>query len=160
MFDKWNLQPIYEGFDDPAFAQDLESLKRVAADIQALAAGLPAMEPKEGLTRGIALQEQADALVGKLYGYSSLRQAADTKNPEAGSAMGRVMAVYSDLAAPNAAFQDWASKLPNLMELVDGDENLRDYHFLFANLAEQSKYLLEGRGEEIMAKLHLSGGDA
>lgn len=160
MFDKWNLHPIYQGFDDPAFAQDLASLKQAAEEIKALAAGLSGMEPKEGLTRGIALQERADALVGKLYGYSSLRQAADTKDPEAGSAMGRVMAVYSDLAAPYAAFQDWASKLPNLMELVDGDENLRDYHFLFANLAEQSKYLLEGRGEEIAAKLHLSGGDA
>ena len=45
-----------------------------------------------------------------------------------------VMAVVSSLAAPQAAFKDWASKLPNLMELVTGDEMLKEYTFLFENI--------------------------
>jgi pepF/M3 family oligoendopeptidase len=74
--------------------------------------------------------------------------------------MGRVMALYSNVAAPFAAFKEWATKLPNLMELVEKDEQLKDYTFLFHNMADSSKYMLPGIGEAVMAKLGMSGGDA
>ena len=156
----WNLDPIYKGFDDPAFAADLAALKDKVAEINTFAAQLPGSSALEGLTRGIALQEQFVDLVGKLAGYASLRQAANTRDPEAGSRMGQVMQLYSGVAAPFAAWKDWASKLPDLQEIVVKDENLRPYTFLFQNLAESSQHLLPGMGEEIMAKMGLSGGDA
>ena len=156
----WNLDPIYKGFDDPAFDADMQALKGKVEEIVAFAAQLPALSAQEGLTRGIALQEQFIDLVSKLAGYASLRQSANTRDPEAGSKMGQVMQLYSGVAAPLAAWNDWVSKLPNLQELVVNDENLQDYAFLFKNLAESSQYLLPGRGEEIMAKMGLSGGSA
>ena len=156
----WNLDPIYKGFDDPAFEADMVALKNKAEEIVAFAAQLPHVEAVEGLTKGIALQEQFTDLVGKLAGYASLRQAANTRDAEAGSKMGQVMQLYSSVAAPFAAWNDWASKLPNLQDLVVNDGNLRDYAFLFQNLAESSQYLLPGIGEEIMAKMGLSGGNA
>lgn len=156
----WNLDPIYTGFDDPAFASDLEALKKTVSDMTDLTAALDTAEPTEGLRRCVALWEQSEKLVGKLANYASLRQAADTKSPEAGSAMGRIMGVYSGMAAPNARFQNWASKLPDLMDRVDGDDFLRDYHFLFEKMQENSRYLLPGQGEEIMAKMEMSGGSA
>ncbi len=156
----WNLDPIYKGFDDPAFDADMAALKEKAAEISAFAAELNALSPTQGLTQGIRLQEQFAELVSKLAGYASLRQAANTRDPEAGSRMGQVMQLYSGVAAPFAAWKDWASKLPGLQEIVVKDENLRDYAFLFQNLAESSQYLLPGMGEEIMAKMGLSGGDA
>ena len=160
MNETWNLDPIYKGFDDPAFEADMAALKQEAEAINAFIAELPSLEPIEGLRRGIALQERFNDLVNKLAEFASLRQAANTKDPAAGSQLGRVMALYSTVAAPLAAFKDWASKLPNLMELVKGDENLVDYTFLFENMAESSKYLLPGIGEAVAAKLSLSGGDA
>jgi len=156
----WNLDPIYKGFDDPAFEADMAALKQEAENINAFAAELPDLEPVDGLRRGIALQERFSDLVAKLAEFASLRQSANTKDPMAGSQLGRVMAQYSTVAAALATFKDWASKLPNLMELVKGDENLRDYTFLFENMAESSKYLLPGIGEAVAAKLSLSGGDA
>ena len=156
----WNLDPIYKGFDDPAFEADMNALKDAVAKINAFADTLAQIEPLTGLKQGIALQEQFADLVGKLAGYASLRQSADTKNPEAGSQMGRVMALYSGVAAPFAAFKDWATKLPDLMELVKGDEDLQVYTFYFANMKDSSKYLLPGIGEAVMAKMGMSGGDA
>ncbi len=160
MNEVWNLDPIYKGFDDPAFAADMDALKAEVEKINATVAQLSSLEPIDGLRQGIALQERFSALVGKLAGYASLRQVANTKDSSAGSQMGRIMGLYSGVAAPFAAFKDWASKLPNLMELVEHDENLKDYTFLFRNMAESSRYLLPGVGEAVMAKLHLSGGDA
>lgn len=156
----WNLDPIYKGFDDPAFASDLKELAHQVEAITSLAARLPEMEALTGLREGIAIQESISELAGKLANYASLRQAADTRDPEAGSQMGRVMAVYSGAAAPMAAFQDWAAKLPDLMEAASQDETLRDYAFLLGNLKENSCYLLSGSGEAVMARLRLSGSDA
>ena len=160
MNEVWNLDPIYKGFDDPAFGADMDALKELVSDITAFAAALDQTSPVDTLRRGIALQEQFYELVNKLAGYASLRQAADTKDAEAGSQMGRIMSLYSGVAAPFAAFKEWATKLPNLMELVDGDADLKDYHFLFENMRKSSKYLLPGIGEAVMAKMSMSGGNA
>ena len=160
MNDVWNLDPIYKGFDDPAFAADMAALEGCAKELTDFAGQLADAQPLEGLRKGIALQEKFSDLVNKLAGYASLRQSANTRDPEAGSRMGQIMAIYSGVAAPLAAMQEWASKLPDLMELVTGDENLKDYTFLFANEKESSRYLLPGIGEAVMAKLQLSGGSA
>ena len=156
----WNLDPIYTGFDDPAFDADMKLLKKKVEEIGVSITELAGMSPMEGLTCGIALQEEFAALVSKLAGYASLRQAANTRDSEAGSRMGQVMQLYSGVAAPLAAWKDWASKLPDLQELVVKDEILRQYSFMFKNLADSSRYLLPGMGEEIMAKMGLSGGNA
>ena len=156
----WNLDPIYKGFDDPAFEGDLEKLKQKVAEISAFTAGLADAEPLAGLKQGITLEEEVNSLAYKLAGYASLRQAANTRDPQAGSQMGRIMGVISAVAAPEAAFKSWASNLPNLMELVEQDELLKQYTFLFKNMADSSRYLLAGRGEEIMARMGLSGGSA
>ena len=160
MNEVWNLDPIYNGFDDAAFAADMESLKEKLGEINAFAEKLPNMAAVDGLREGIALQEAFFTLVSKLAGYASLRQAANTRDSEAGSRMGQVMALYSGVAAPFAAFKDWASKLPDLMELVKADEDLKDYTFMFENMADSARYLLPGVGEAVMAKMSLSGGDA
>lgn len=49
----WNLDPIYTGFDDPAFASDLEALKKTVSDMTDLTAALDTAEPTEGL-RGVS----------------------------------------------------------------------------------------------------------
>ena len=139
MNEVWNLDPIFKGFDDPAFEADMQEMKSLVERIGAFAEGLPQMEAVAGLTEGIALQERFFELVGKLAGFASLRQAADTRDSEAGSRMGQVMQLYSGVAAPFAAFKDWATKLPNLMELVKADENLKDYTFMFENMADAAR---------------------
>ncbi len=160
MNEVWNLEPIYRGFDDPAFAQDLQKLKSLITDTESFMAGLETAEPLQGLKEGIRLQEEMSDLAGKLAQYAILRQNANSKDNEAGSCVGRVMAEYSRMAAPVAAFQDWAAKLPDLMDLVRSDEGLARYEFLFANMADSARYLLPGRGEEILAKMQLTGGNA
>ena len=156
----WNLDPIYKGFDDAAFGADMTQLEKTAGELTAFAEKLTEKEPLAGLREGIALQEKFSELIGKLAGYASLRQAANTRDADAGSKMGQIMAVYSTVAAPMAAYRQWASGLPNLMELVEQDENLKDYTFLFAKEKESSRYLLPGIGEAVMAKMELSGGSA
>ena len=160
MNDVWNLDPIYLGFQDPSFEADLAALKQAVADFAAFIPTLSDIDPLQGLKDAIAHQEKIMTIGSKLMEYAMLRQAANTLDAEAGSRTGQIMAVLSNLAAPQAAVQEWASKLPNLMELVKQDEVLTEYTFLFENISMNSRFLLPGMGEEIMAKMTLSGGNA
>ena len=156
----WNLDPIYLGFDDPAFSQDMEQLRSAVSRMEQFVQNLEGAEPTETLRTGIALEEEVFELAEKLAGFAQLRQAANTKDAEAGSRMGQIMAIFSAFAAPEAALKAWASKLPNLMELVNADPQLQAYSFLLSNMQLSSRYLLPGQGEKIMAMMEMSGGNA
>ena len=160
MNEVWNLEPIYKGFDDSAYLADFAALERKVAAYADFAKELDTLNPEDALCRGIALEEDLEALAGKLAGYASLCQAANTRDAQAGSQMGRIMAAISLCAAPQAAFHSWAAGVENLMELVRSNAFLSEYAFLFENIAESSRYLLPGLGEEIMARMSLSGGNA
>ena len=160
MNEVWNLDVIYKGFEDPAFEQDLALLKEKAEKYAAFAAGLADTEPLEGLKTGILLEEELTLLANKLAEYAMLRQSADARDPQSGSQFGRIMSVISSLAAPQAAFKDWASKLPDLLELAEKDEVLAQYRFLFSKMKESSKFLLSTQAEAVAAKLQISGGNA
>ena len=160
MNEVWNLNPIYTGFDDPAFAEDMQLLEGKVKEMAAFSQSLADTDPLTGLKTGIALEEAVMLLASKLAGYAQLRQSTNTRDPEPGSRMGQIMALLSATAAPQAAFRAWASKLPALMELVRSDADLIQYEYLFTNIVENSKYLLPGLGEEIMARMQMSGGDA
>ena len=160
MNEVWNLDPIYKGFDDPAYEQDVAKAKECIDAYVAFMGQLNEKDPAVALHEGIALEEQISYFVEKLGLYASLRQSTNSRDPEAASQLGRLMGMYSAIAAPEAAFREWASKLPNLMELVENDESLKEYGFLFTKISESSRYLLSGQGEEIMARMRLSGGSA
>ena len=160
MNEVWNLDPIYRGFDDPAFEADFSALKEKIGEFDAFTRSLEEQDALTGLRTGIELQDALFYLANKLGLYASLRQSADTRDGAASSAMGRFMAVISDVAAAQAAFKDWAARIPDLMDIVRGDDDLRDYEFYFSKTSDTSRYLLPGRGEEIMARMELSGGNA
>ena len=156
----WNLDPIYTGFDDPNFEGDLACMKAAISDFDEFTRTMPGVEPLDGLHCGIGLLEKIFSLGNKLILYASLRQEADSRDTAAASQLGRIMGVYSAVAAPEASFKSWAAQVEGLMDLVRGDEDLKDYEFLFERIADGARYLLEGRGEEIMARMNLSGGNA
>ena len=160
MNEVWNLEPIYRDFDDPAFSDDLQQLRRLAQEYNTFAAEVSAMDALEGLKQGICWQENLMALTMKLFDYAQLRQSTDTRDTRAGSYAGQIMQILSSTAGAEAAWKVWATAQPELMDLVRGDESLREYEFLFENLLKGSTHLLGEKGEEIAAKLTLSGGNA
>ena len=160
MNEVWNLEKLYQGFDDPSFSEDLQALRRVAQQYNGFAAKIAELSSLEGLKQGIDWQEKLTALAMKLFDYAQLRQTTDTRDSRAGSYMGQIMQILSSTAGAEAAWKTWAAAQPDLMELVRGDESLKDYEFLFENLLEGSAHLLGEKGEEIAAKLSMSGGNA
>lgn len=160
MNEVWNLDVIYRGFDDPAFAADMEKLEKLVKDYAAFAGKLDRQAPLDGLKKGIALEEALTVLTAKLGEYASLRQSVNTRDAEAGSRLGQVMQRISGAAGAQAQWREWVSKIPDLMVLVAGDETLKDYTFLFERLLRNSTHLLGSLGEQISARLSMSGSSA
>ena len=160
MNEVWNLDSLYHGFDDPAFSADLAELKAMTEGYAAFAEKLPQMDALTLLREGILWEEKLTALARKLATYAQLRQAADTRNTECGSQLGRIYQILSDTAGPEALWKEWAAKQDGLMDLVTGDDMLKEYTFLFENLQKESTHLLGALGEEVSARMQLSGGNA
>ena len=160
MNEVWNLDPIYRGFDDPAFAADLQTLREMAREYNEFAAQLGNMESAEGLKEGILWQEKLMDLAKKLVDYAQLRQAVDTRDNQAGSYLGQAMQILSTTAGAEALWKEWAAKQPGLLEIVREDELMASYRFFFENLLKGSVHLLGEKGEEISARLSMSGGNA
>ncbi len=160
MNDLWNLDPIYRGFDDPAFLRDRDTFKTQLLQFSDFTKHLTQGEPLETLRAGLTRLESVITLGSTLGLYASLRQSADTRDAQASSMMGQLFGMFSDLAAPEAAFRSWASTVPDLQELVEQDPLLKEYRFLLSNLSRTSRFLLPGIGEEVAAKYALSGGKA
>lgn len=156
----WNLDPLYLGFDDPKFESDLKHLGQLVEEFTQFTQTLSCLEPAQALRQGIEMQENINNLGGKLAEFASLRQSADTKDTAAGSNMGRIMAAFSRCAGPDAAFQQYAAKLPNLDELIAGDPLLTEYAFMLREMRDNDRYLLSTLGEEISARLRMSGTSA
>lgn len=157
---EWNLEPIYKGFEDPAFEADMEKLSAIVKELPDFVEKLPQMEVLEGLRGGVELLEKLEKTIGKLALYASLRQAVDTRDTQAGSAMGRIMGIYSGVAAANAELEAWIAAVPNLQELAQEDEVLKEYGFVLKEIVDRSRYLLPSKAEAVMARMSLSGGDA
>ena len=160
MNEVWNLDRIYRGYEDPAFAADLQQLRDLAQGYNNFAAQLSQLNTLTGLKEGIAWQEKITELAMKLFGYAQLRQSTDTRDPKSGSYIGQIMQILSTTAGSEAAWKTWASAQETLTETVQADPDLKEYTFLFENLRKGSVHLLGEKGEEISAKLSMSGGSA
>lgn len=155
----WNLNPIYTGFDDPRFEEDLQALRRTVRDLEELTQHLTG-DSAALLKRGLTLQEHLQELAEKLLCYAELRQAACTTDAETGSKIGKIMGVYSDSAAPVAAFEGWLAAIPDLDSLIASDPLFEEYRFILERKKLGSLHLLPGIGEKVMAKLKISGSNA
>ena len=73
MNDRWNLDPIYKGFQDPGFTGDMQAL---AEALQAFADYAQKLTQRtdslEALREGVALQEKIAVLADKLATYTRL----------------------------------------------------------------------------------------
>ena len=160
MNEVWNLDRMYAGFDDPKFEADFAAFKSKIQEFVEFTKNLENQEPLEGLRKGVRLQEELEFVGDTLSSYPHLRTATNTKDNEAGSQLGRIMSTYSNMAGAGVAFRNWVCTIPNLMELVSGDEFLKDYTFLFSNMQDMRQYELSAEASQVSAKMRLSGSSA
>ena len=156
----WNLDILYTGFDTVEFKNDMDRLNETIPEYIALSEKASTLSPKELLTEHVRLSEELSELSEKIGIYASLRTSANTRDSEAASMLGRLMAATSATAAPSAVIEKAISEIPNLEEIVDSTPELAEYKYLIMNIKRDSKYLLSDKEENIFTRMSISGASA
>ncbi len=156
----WDLSILYNGFDDPRYAEDLSALDSEAKALADFAKDAASMDKSEFLVSFISKTENITSLANKLAIFANLRYSANTADVEAASALGRVMAIISATAAPSAALSKLIASFDDLEKIIDSTPALAEYKYYLMNILRDSKYLLSEGEETVFAKLNLSGASA
>ncbi len=156
----WDLSILYDGFDTPEYRADLQKLGELAPELAALAGRVGELAPADLVTEYIRLNEALSELTEKLAIYASLRSSANTRDSEANSMLGRIMALTSTLSAPSAVIEKAISEIDDLEGLVDSTPALAEYKYLVMNIKRDSRYLLSDKEENVLARMSISGASA
>ena len=157
---KWSLDALYTGFEDEHFLADWKKLEELCTRYQERTACLGGAAPAAEIRAVLELQEELEELAERLGIYAGLRQAADTKDTQSASVFGRLKGELAEIVGAQTAFRQFVAKQENLDAIIASDPVLTEYRYLLTNIRKDSRYLLEQKEEEIMARMDLSGASA
>lgn len=160
MNSEWSLDELYKGFDDPKFAADLAKYDEMIAKINEFAGKISDMQPLDALKTYIAGSESSMQLLTDMYSYAMLRSSVNTKDTEAASISGRLMAKMSATTKAETIIKKFISEIPNLDELIESDPVLKEYEFLLKNIRADQKHTMSDECEEVAALYNISGASA
>ena len=154
----WDLSVYYQGFDDPALRGDIDTLKRLLAECQALldADGEPA--PKlEGM---IGFLEEIANKLYRAFCYCQLTLAVEAENREAFRYFDELSTLYVDVSVLQSACIRYAGTVTDLAAVIASSPRLRENAFVLEEMASRAVYMLPESMEKWMLRMSLSGGDA
>lgn len=157
---QWDLSILYSGFDDPRMAADMTAFDEAIGEVVAFAGSLSDYSGEELLLRYIELETKVSSLAEKLFIFANLRYSADTRDSEAASVMGVLMGKLSATAAPSAAVNKAIAKIPNIEEIIEQNEILKEHSYRILSIVKDSKHLLTDAEESLFAEMNISGASA
>ena len=157
---EWSLDFLYHGYDDPKFKADMEAVDGLIKRLNELSDSKEKMPPAQAIHDYLALNENFNELAFGLYAFCNLNMSVNTRDAQAASYMGQLMAKMSATTKATTSFRKYIASTENLDELIAGDELLKSYEYLLNNIVKDNKYLLSEEAEEIMALYDISGGSA
>ncbi len=157
---QWDLGILYDSFDDPKLAADVDTMRKKIDEVNAIAPALANMPHKDLLHRYIDLNETISLLSYKLFGYANLVYATNTSDVNAAGLMGRMQAMLSEISAADTVIRHAISDMDDMEELIATDGTLKEYAFFLRKIKEDSKYLLSEKEEQLFALMNISGASA
>ncbi|HEY8891576.1 MAG TPA: M3 family oligoendopeptidase [Clostridium sp.] len=159
---KWSLNELYTSFDSKEFKEDMISFENSIEHIKkwALENCNTSNNPKEKIEYYINFENEFSDIVNKLYNYAELTLSVDTKNELANKSSEKMAFKLSDLAKTYTIFSKWLNSIENIESLIENNSLLKSHGYYLLDLVRNSKYLLSGNEEELMAKMKNTGSNA
>ena len=156
----WDLSILYNGFDDPAFQNDLDVLDGAITGMNRLAKEASALSDADLVRRWIEISEQMSDVSGKLFIYANLRYSADTGDTDAASVMGRLMNKLSANAEAEAVLNQRLAAVADIEAVIVSGAAPEEYRYLLNSIRDDAKYQLSEKEEALFAKMNISGASA
>lgn len=156
----WSLDVLYQGYDDPKFKQDLEKMKELVHEINALPNELRHEDELKSIEHMLTTQEAYQQCVSTLANYISLRQATNTTDRDTIAYMGQLEQLASTCTKAFSACERFLVECDDLPALISQSAYLKDYEYYLTCTKKDGQHLLSDDVEEVIAKMNLSGGNA
>ena len=160
MYDKWSLDVLYAGFEDPKFQSEFKQLDDFVEKFKNTAESLGSKDERTTTKEALTLIEDYHRVFNRLVNYCALRQNADTNDGESVSNLGRLIQKNNDITPFATAIDKYLSTLSDLDDVIGNDEMLQDYSFYLHELQKSAKYLLSEEVETALGAMDMSGGNA
>lgn len=157
---EWSLNELYTGYEDPAYARDMEELKDLVSGLEDQMNSFRKLEPGKGLEQSILLMEKLTELSGKLGTYISLRQAVNTADSRTNNEMAAFERIVTQATRGEVLFRKYAASVDGLDRLAADSDLLREYSYYLQEIKKEASHLFSDDMEEMIAKMNLSGGSA
>ena len=173
---EWNLNPIYEGVNDPAYEQDmklfagaveetgciLEQLKKGKLEgcscAMAKECGTGEITEKEKTETILYQLEKVYSLYYKLMIYVDLSQSVDTENGDFMAQSARLQKVYADFAPMFSVMKKMLAEISDVDVLAKESNLVKEYSFFLKEIKEEAKHLLSEDAEEMITAMNMVAG--
>lgn len=151
----WNLNDLYQGFDD-SFYRDIDTIKKLIDKSIELA---PQLGTKESLETWLHHEQTLSTLILNTSAYVSLVRSVDSTNATASSVSGQLMSIYSKLSIPNAQFNQFIADYANdVQEWFESSDIIKEHEFLLKNIIKSADHNLSDAVEEAISRLSINAG--
>ena len=173
---EWNLNPIYEGLNDPAYERDVKLLEGAVEETGCILEQLKnnnlegcSCEAKASCPSGsmgeterveaILYQlEKVYTLFFKLMQYVDLSQSVDTENGELMAQSARLQKLYAKFAPMYSTMKKMLAEINDVEELAKESSLVKAYAFLLKENKEDAKHLLSEDAEEMASAMNMVAG--
>ena len=129
MYDKWSLDILYSGFDDPKFLSDVEKTDKFVKKFEDYAATLGTKDEKTTVTEILQLNEAYADHIHTLFNYCALRQNTDTTDSNCPSYLGQLMQKNNATTKPSTLMEKYIAGIEDLDALIADDSFLQEYSY-------------------------------
>ncbi|PKL00540.1 MAG: oligoendopeptidase F [Tenericutes bacterium HGW-Tenericutes-1] len=161
MKDTWNLEKLYQSFEDPNFIKDFNRFQEVIKEYNDFSPKFLTYDSKEQtLIDFIKLTIEFSLLTDKLYHFASLIESTDATNQTAIKYITTFQMSFSELAKTETQYKKWLRDFPNIDETIDADPLLKEHRFHLHEIIQNAKYMLDEKTEILISKLRQSGSSS
>lgn len=155
----WKLDELFDGFDSADLTQALEVIETKVVEFEQFRDQLTDKTGSELLLSIIWAYESLERLLSRLYGYASLRFAADTQDQEAQSNLAKIRQVIADAENRTLFLKLWWKGLeePRAAEFI---EQAGEFHYWLEALRKQRPYTLSEAEERVINLKDVNGSQA
>lgn len=157
----WNLDKLYHGFDDKLYLFDIDRFEKEIENFLRMETIFENVEDaNDKLQTYLKAITDLFTLADKLFQFVSLTEATDSTNQNAIKALNRLQNQVTRLTPIQTKFGKWLLQIPNLEELIDKDDYLKEHRFHLMEARTNASRLLDEQTEILIAKLRQNGSVA
>ncbi len=147
---EWNLNPLYNGVEDPAYIADMKAMEGMAEELKALVEKAPSLSEIERTEQILLAMEKMNELMGSLGLYIGLRLAVNTEDGDMMAQENKLMAVYNQSAASVSALTKILGSVEDIDALAKESDLVKTYTFF---LKENKKDLSHKFSDDVEAMI-------